>query len=57
MADKRIILVCSCENTMPLDEGAIRRGCHDADVLTARQLCRTELDRCDVPAFSTLTAR
>ncbi|MGE0628303.1 MAG: 4Fe-4S dicluster domain-containing protein [Hyphomicrobiaceae bacterium] len=30
---------------MPLDEGAIRRGCHDADVLTARQLCRTELDR------------
>lgn len=45
MANKRIILVCSCENTMPLDEGAIRRGCHDADVLTARQLCRAELGR------------
>ncbi len=45
MADKRTILVCSCEDTMPLDEGAIRRGCHHADVLTARQLCRAELDR------------
>jgi ferredoxin len=52
MADKRTILVCSCEGTMPLDEGAIRRGCDHADVLTAHQLCRAELDRFRAVAVS-----
>jgi ferredoxin len=39
------IVICSCEETMPVDVGAIRRGCRGARVTTARQLCRAELDR------------
>ena len=39
------ILICSCEDTMPLDAGAVQRGCRGADVTTARQLCRAELDK------------
>jgi len=39
------ILICSCEGTMPLDVGAVRRGCRGAQVTTAQQLCRAELDR------------
>src|ERR1019366_10332373 len=46
MADRpRTILVCSCEDTMPLDAQAVRRGCGGSQVTTARQLCRAELDR------------
>ena len=46
MTDKpRSLLVCSCEDTMPLDEAAIARGCKGANVKTARHLCRAELDR------------
>ena len=45
MADKRTILVCSCEKTMPLDAGAIGRGCRGAQVQTANQLCRAEIER------------
>ena len=46
MADRpRNILVCSCEDTMPLDADAVRRGCRGANVSTARQLCRAELER------------
>lgn len=30
---------------MPLDTGAVRRGCRGKDVTTARQLCGSELDR------------
>jgi ferredoxin len=46
MADKpRKVLVCSCEDTMPLDADAIRRGCRGVDVVTGRNFCRTELDR------------
>ena len=30
---------------MPLDAGAVRRGCRGKEVTTARQLCRSELDR------------
>ncbi|MGD0026465.1 MAG: 4Fe-4S dicluster domain-containing protein, partial [Xanthobacteraceae bacterium] len=30
---------------MPLDADAVRRGCRGADVKTARQLCRAELER------------
>jgi len=39
------IVVCSCEDTIQLDAGAVRRGCRGATVETARQLCRAELGR------------
>jgi len=39
------ILICSCEDTMPLDKSAVERGCRGADVSTARQLCRAELEK------------
>jgi ferredoxin len=46
MAERpRKILVCSCEDTMPLDVAAIRRACRHADVAAGRQLCRGELAR------------
>jgi ferredoxin len=41
----RKILICSCEDTMPLDGTRIERACRGADVLQGRQLCRAELDR------------
>jgi len=39
------VLICSCEDTMPLDIPAVQRGCRGAEVSTARQLCRAELDK------------
>ena len=42
---KRQIVVCSCEDTMPLDVDSIKRGCRNAEVTAGRQLCRAELDR------------
>ena len=39
------VVICSCEDTMPLDDGAVRRGCRGKEVTTARQLCSSELDR------------
>jgi ferredoxin len=39
------ILICSCEDTMPLDAEAIRQGCPGARMTTARQLCRAELSK------------
>src|SRR5947209_2189492 len=44
MAERRQILICSCEDTMPLDAEAVRRGCR-AQVTTVSHLCRTEIDR------------
>jgi ferredoxin len=38
------ILICSCEDTMPLDAGAVRRGCGGL-VATANHLCRAQIDR------------
>jgi ferredoxin len=38
------LLICSCDDTMPLDLGAIRRGCR-GEPTSATQLCRAELDR------------
>jgi ferredoxin len=38
------IIVCSCEDTMPLDGEAIRKGC-GSKVTTSRHLCRAEIDR------------
>ncbi len=46
MADKpRNILICSCEDTMPLAGVTVRRVCADAKVAEGRQFCRAELDR------------
>src|SRR5664279_5267733 len=46
MAERpRNILICSCEDTMPLDAGAARRVCRDSVVVEGRQLCRAELER------------
>ena len=39
------IVICSCEDTMPLDAEAVRKACRGAHVTTARQLCRAELER------------
>ncbi len=45
MADlPRKIILCSCEDTMSLDAEAVRKACR-ANVETAHQLCRAELDR------------
>jgi ferredoxin len=43
MADQRIILMCSCEDTMPLDAQALQRGC--PGIVTGHQFCRAELER------------
>src|SRR5882724_5835473 len=45
MAEDRIVLLCSCEDTIPLDAGGVRKACRGAEVKTARQLCRAELER------------
>src|SRR5262249_32941887 len=46
MADRRQnILICSWEDTMPLDASAVGRGCRGAEVAPARQLCRAELEK------------
>jgi len=46
MADRpQNILICSCEDTMPLDADAVRRGCGGAKVTTANHLCRTQIER------------
>jgi ferredoxin len=39
------LLICSCEDTMPLDLGAVERGCRGAEITSGRQLCRAELDK------------
>ena len=45
MSDRRTLLVCSCEDTMPLDARALERGCRGVEILSGRQLCRAELER------------
>ena len=39
------IAICSCEDTMPLDAGAVRQACPGAQVTTSRHLCRAEIGR------------
>ena len=41
----RTLMVCSCEDTMPLDGKAIRRGCGGAEISEHRQLCRSQIER------------
>ncbi len=45
MPASRTILVCSCEDTMPLDADALTRGCRGVEIISGRQLCRAELER------------
>ena len=45
MSDKPVLLVCSCEDSMPLDAGALARGCRGMEIVEGRQLCRAELRR------------
>src|SRR6516165_4118367 len=39
----KTILICSCEDTMRLDTGTVRRGCRKSEIAEFRQLCRAEL--------------
>jgi ferredoxin len=52
MPERRSILVCSCEDTMHLDLGAIERGCGGANIVSGRQLCRAEIERFRVATAS-----
>ncbi len=46
MADRpSTIFLCSCDDTIPLDAGAVRRACCSAKIETAGQLCRAEIER------------
>jgi Fe-S-cluster-containing hydrogenase component 2 len=45
MADQRAIVVCSCEDTMPLDSEALRHGCRGGHLVTGRHFCGAERDR------------
>jgi len=45
MGDQRTLLICSCEDTVPLARTAIERGCRGAQIVSGRQLCRAELER------------
>jgi ferredoxin len=39
----RKILLCSCEDTMPVDAAAVGRGCPGTTVSTSHHLCRSEI--------------
>ena len=41
----RSILICSCEDSMPLAGEPVRRVCGAATVVEGRQFCRAELER------------
>ncbi len=46
MAERpRKLLICTCEDTMPLDAARLSRACKGAEVIEGRQLCRAEIDR------------
>jgi ferredoxin len=44
MVDQRAILVCSCEDTVPLDAQALQHGCGGGRLVTGCQFCRAELN-------------
>jgi ferredoxin len=53
MAERpRNILICSCEDTMPLDGEAVQSACRGAQVVEGRQFCRAELARFQKAAAS-----
>jgi ferredoxin len=41
----RTLMICSCEDTMPLDGKAIQRGCAGAEISEHRHLCRSQVER------------
>src|SRR4029079_6128360 len=41
----RKVLICSCEDTMPLDVGAVKGGCRGTEFVEGRYLCRAEIDK------------
>lgn len=43
--NKRQIVVCSCEDTIPLDVDVLKRSCGGPEIVAGRQFCRAELDR------------
>ena len=46
MADRpRTVILCSCEETMPLHTDVVRRGCAGVKIETANHLCGAEIDR------------
>src|SRR4029077_16028913 len=45
MPERRTLLICSCEDTMPLAAAAFERGARGADIVSGRQLCRADLER------------
>ncbi len=46
MADRpQKILICSCDDSVPLDAGSVARACGSAEVIQGKQLCRAELER------------
>jgi ferredoxin len=46
MAERpQTILICSCEDTVPLAGDTVRKTCRGAQLLEGQQLCRAELDR------------
>jgi len=40
----RTLMVCSCEDTMPLDGQALQRGCKGAEISQHRHLCRSQIE-------------
>ena len=46
MAERpRNVLICSCDDSMPLDAAAVAKVCRGAKVAEGHQLCRAELER------------
>jgi ferredoxin len=46
MAERpQTILICSCEDTIPVAGDTVRKACRGTQVVEGRQLCRAELDR------------
>jgi ferredoxin len=43
--ERRTIFLCSCDDTMQIDVGAVQKGCRKDTLATARQLCRADLEQ------------
>ena len=51
MADPRgHIVICTCEDTMPVHEATVRKACAGSQVTSARHLCRAEIDKSGLAA-------
>jgi ferredoxin len=45
MADRRAVVVCSCEGTMPLDGEVLRHACQGGQLVTGQHFCGAERER------------